>query len=156
VRRLIPTVAAASLSFTGCLPQGGGNNGEGNTDAGGFDIGSGNNGGGGEVTVNDDGQVSQLELQNFCQFLQDCDPDYFQQSYGATVQECVEYLQGTIEYYSEYYAQYADNPVECVSEWYAFGECQLSRAYCSDGEVMFDYTEPSCYDIHDYYAACYD
>ncbi|MGM0555471.1 MAG: hypothetical protein ACQEVA_03735 [Myxococcota bacterium] len=156
MRRLIPTVAAASLSFTGCLPQGGGNNGGGSSDGGGIDLGSSNNGGGGDVTFNDDGQISQLELQSFCQFLQDCDPENFQQSYGATVQECVEYLETNIEYYSEYYAQYAENPTECVNEWYAFGECQLSRAYCSNGEVSIDYSEPSCYELHDYYSVCYE
>ena len=153
VRRLIPTVAAATISFTsvGCLPGGG--DGENDGGIGGGDTSTaedGDNGAG--ISIDDDGQVDESELRSLCQTWMDCEPDNFQSEMG-TVTECVTYFQEEyLDYYRQRYEEYYG--MECVEAWEATIECALGGAYC--GEDRFERVDPNntCSVDHGFYDYC--
>jgi hypothetical protein len=160
VRRLIPTVAAASLSFTGCLPSGGGNNGQGGSQDGGtsdsgevdgFAGDTGSNVQTGLVNVNGDGQLQTLELTRFCRAWSQCDPAYFNETYGS-VSQCAWTIEEEFEYYASNYGDaYGE---ECEEAWRAFAECQIGATACLNGEIYPGYGG-ECYDSAPYYGGCY-
>ena len=141
VRRLIPTVAAATFTVTGCLPGSGDGENDGGSN-GGFDAGDvasndgvSNDGSGGDVIeglvdMDGDGEIENSELQALCNALEDCDPDTFSNSYLST-SECVAQID---QYVTEYVDEYTQTGgPECGEAFEAMYECILGTYVCADG-----------------------
>ena len=137
VRRLIPTVAAATLSLTGCLPDSG--SGRGDSDASYSP---------GDYSTNDDGTISSSEIRRFCRFRHDCNAEAFEDSYG-TVDQCTSELESFVDDFLA--RQFGPRGNECRESAEAAWECIYFDAYtCIDGEVTRP-TESDEYDCDPHY-----
>ena len=153
VRRLIPTVAAATLTLSGCLPGSGDGESDGGTldDAGGGDdSGTVSEG----VQTNDDGDISTAEVRDYCETFRDCDPSRFEQSHDS-IDDCVDEQ----EYYLNYHFDLAadEQGALCADALEAWWECMYVDVYgCFDGEFRRDADAQSCFDDHydSYYLHC--
>jgi hypothetical protein len=164
IRRLIPTVAAASLSFTGCLPGGGGNNGNNGNSSdtqdfdGGSDVGDvfqprdvrDTAGATPIASINDNGRVETTEIRDLCRGFSQCDPQYFSETFG-TIDDCVQTAEQSLRRYIDGYEQQFG--AECADAYEAFLECQLGTAICLDGQATYD-NSTDCYTTHDYSSVC--